>query len=129
MNSAPDIIQEITDLIGHEATERLLSVFGGKDFNPCCRTEEIDRLIGPENRGKLSRHFRCAAFYLSMRRAQAVKHRNEAVRAEFDALTRAGNTARFSVFRLSTEHKISERHVWRLLKQVDEPPPNGSPSP
>lgn len=117
MNSTPDIIQEITDLIGPEATERLLSVFGGKNFKAHCYTEEIERLIGEENRQRLYQHFGRGEYYLPMRKEQAVKHRNEAVRAGFDALTKAGNSSRFSVFRLSSEHKISERHVWRILKE------------
>lgn len=121
MNTSPglNVTQEIIRLIGDEAAELLFKRFGGTSLSFYCRKAEVVDLIGAEKRRALVRYFRGVEVYLPMHSALDRNQRHSAMRKMFDEQVALGVSARKAVFQVAKQFNISDRHVWRVIKQAD----------
>lgn len=117
--SLPQTVVDLVELLGHEATMRLVDAFGGLEIEvPSGRT--IGKAEGPLTAhiiqalgGGLASRFMAtyggAPLYIP-RCAQAIRdERDRAIQADYDAGTRVPDIAR--------KYMISERWVWVVLKR------------
>jgi hypothetical protein len=111
----------LIDLIGLSALLTLVEAFGGRVIWPHRHGAErahLAELIGEDAAEKLVTTFREPVPIPKCAHAiRAVLH--DQLRAEFDALTQAGSSARRAVTHLARQYHYTERHVWRVLKLAD----------
>jgi len=117
----PKTARLLAGVIGLPATLVLVDRYGGQTIWPAkggAGYASLAEDIGEEAAAKLVRHFRepvaipkCAAA------VRAVVH--DQVRAEFDRLTTAGESARAAVSALVRGYGYTDRHIWRLLGRCD----------
>jgi hypothetical protein len=79
----------------------------------------LNALIGVEAAEKLTATYREEIHLPKCAEASLVVLHTE-LRAEFDAQTGAGLSARRSVLTLARKYRYTDRHVWRVLKRADE---------
>lgn len=110
----------LADLIGLEATLALVQHYGGRTIWPAkggAAYAELAEHIGEVAAQKFVRHFREPVFVPRCDEAIRAVER-EAIRTEFDKLTRGGLSARQAVAQLATHY--TDRHVWRILSSTDD---------
>jgi len=110
----------LADLLGLEATLALVQAYGGRSIWPAkggAAYAALAETIGEPAAAKFVRHFREPVFVPRCDEAIRAAQR-EAIRAEFDALTRGGLSARQAVARLAVRY--TDRHVWRILSSTDD---------
>lgn len=114
----PQRLQEIVGLIGLQATMRLVERFGGlRIYIPAVATPEhpIAELIGLDAFGKLCEEYSADGhglrFELPNARRALNAVRNAQIRDEFAASK--------SVRELAAEHRLTERHVTRIVADME----------
>ena len=110
----------LADLLGLEATLALVRHYGGRTIWPAkggAAYAALAEAIGEAAAARFVRHFREPVSIPQCDAAMRAAER-EAIRAEFDTLTRTGLSARAAVARLATRY--TDRHVWRILSSTDD---------
>lgn len=123
----PDAIRVIVQIIGLPTTVKLVNSLGGTTFPVALRKsrmgearyELLAEIIGADAADLITRHFGGDTLYIPLCRAALRELLYREIRADFDTLTRE-HSALFAVARLAVKYKMSDRHIWRLLKKQDD---------
>lgn len=113
--SLPQTVVDLVELLGHEATMRLVDAFGGIEIEvPSGKVEgpltaRIIEALGGGLAARFMATYGGEPLYIP-RCAQAIRdERDRAIQADYDAGTRVPDIAR--------KYMISERWVWVVLKR------------
>lgn len=129
----PEAIQTLIRLIGLSASVRLVEQLGGTTFPVALRKsrlgeiryEALSEVVGSDAADAITKHYGGDSLYIPrcVTALRELMHRE--IRAEFDAMTRE-HSAIHAVTQLAVRYRMSDRHVWRILKRADmnaQPPP------
>jgi len=112
----PATARELVEVIGIDATIDLVKMFGGDDLkipevvNGTSRMWEIlVETVGPAAAEKLVRRYAGTPIYIPTCRIALISHRDRSIIERFDA----GE----DFDKLRREHKITRRHLYRILKK------------
>lgn len=112
----PATARELVEVIGIDATIDLVKMFGGDDLkipevvNGTSRMWEIlVETVGPDAAAKLVHRYAGTPIYIPVCRMALIAHRDRAIIQRFDA----GEP----FDKLRREHKITRRHLYRILKK------------
>lgn len=120
----PEAVQHLVALIGIAAVVRLVEQMGGTTFPVALRRsrlgeiryEQLSEVVGPDAADQITKHFGGENLYIP-RCVDAVREaRDRKLRDDFDAITKQ-HSAITAVAQLAIRYKMSDRHVWRVLKQ------------
>lgn len=119
----PPIVLEIIDIIGLEATTKLVEAIGGTNFrftagvNDCPRYQIICEAIGKEKTSLLLERFRNSDEYIPRceKALRVVKY--DKFKHDFDYLTQfEKKSARMALLHLCPLYKITERTGWKIIQ-------------
>ena len=112
----PATARELVEVIGIDATIDLVKMFGGDDLkipevvNGTSRMWDIlVETVGPDAAAKLVHRYAGTPIYIPICRMALIAHRDRAIIQRFDA----GEP----FDKLRREHKITRRHLYRILKK------------
>lgn len=119
-------VQNLIRVIGQEATDKLIKAYGGNELAvPAGRNDQglkvIDEIaghIGQEAAQKLCAEYASEYVYIPLMAAFKRNERNKAIHAEFDEAMREGISANQAVRKISLEHHLSNRNIWKILKEL-----------
>lgn len=119
-------IGEFIQLIGHDATIEFIRAKGGTSFyfplgitcNSQKRREELENIVGEEQSNKLINRYGGTMLYIPTCCQSVREERNRSINSERDILAQEGLSERALVSILAVRHGISDRQVWRILKQA-----------
>lgn len=122
----PDAIQVLIRLIGLPAAVRLVEQLGGTTFPVALRKsrlgeiryEALSEVVGSEAADAITKHYGGDCLYIPRCVAALRELMHREIRAEFDAMTHE-HSAIHAVTRLAVQYRMSDRHVWRILKRPD----------
>lgn len=123
LDRLPETVRRIAEVIGMDAALALVLHYGGKTVWPAkhgAQRAHLAEILGEAAAEKFTATWRePVPIPLCQRAARAVAQ--DALRAEFDRLTRAGASARAAVAKLANRPPLhhTDRHIWRLLGQSD----------
>lgn len=110
------IVTEISALIGADSAMTLIELFGGKTLIIGAAKRQLIPAIGESKYQSLLHRFGLCPLYIPVLMRAKVEERNQAIIAEFDAIT-GHQSARAAVKELATRYQLTERHIWRVLKK------------
>ena len=122
----PAMAQLIAHLIGLPKTLQLIEAYGGTTFpvSKCSaplgriRYEALAEVVGVEAANALTDHFGGDVLAIPKCAAAMRELRDRRLRTQFDRLTRKmGST--YAATELARSFCLTERQVWRILKQSD----------
>jgi hypothetical protein len=129
----PDVVQVLIRLIGLPAVVRLVEQLGGTTFPVALRKsrlgeiryEALSEVVGSDAADAITKHFGGDSLYIPrcVTALRELMHRK--IRDEFDVMTRE-HSALHAVAKLAVRYRLSDRHIWRVLKRPDmnaQPPP------
>lgn len=123
----PISAQRLINVIGLPAALLLVDRHGGKTLRLYQTGESIERVnetIGTTAAGQLLDHFGSEPFIVPKCRDALNDIRNACIHSEYDRLTQGEQrSGRDSVHLLVERFGLSERQVWRILKQSSRPAP------
>ncbi|MGO4380354.1 Mor transcription activator family protein [Pseudoduganella sp. RAF53_2] len=126
LSHLPPSAQRLVGIIGLPATLLLVDRHGGKALRLYKTGESIERLteaVGAIAAGQLLNHFGSDPFTVPKCRDALNDVRNARIHREYDRLTQIEKrSGRDSVHCLVEQFCLSERHVWRVLKQTTRQP-------
>lgn len=122
----PEAVQVLVRLVGLAATVRLVEQLGGTTFPVSLRKsrlgeiryEALSEVVGGEAADAITKHFGGDSLYIPrcVTALRELMHRS--IRRDFDAMTKE-HSAIHAVTQLAVRYRMSDRHVWRVLKQAD----------
>ncbi|MDR5803422.1 Mor transcription activator family protein [Caballeronia sp. LZ001] len=122
----PDAVKTIIGLIGLPSTVRLVEALGGTTFPVAMRKtrlgevryEMLAAIVGAQAADRLTACFGGSPLYIPncTQALRELTHRK--IRADFDALTQHTSAIQAAT-QLAREYRMSDRHVWRILKRSD----------
>ncbi|HHV7522971.1 TPA: Mor transcription activator family protein [Burkholderia orbicola] len=124
----PDFVRLLIRLIGMPKTVMLIEKLGGTTFPVAKRLSRqgevryqlLAEVVGVEAADRLTEHFGGEPLYIPTC-AKAVRlARDRRIRADFDTITRE-HSSLYAVVKLVQRNKLSDRQIWRILKQEDPP--------
>lgn len=124
----PDFVRLLVRLIGMPKTVMLIEKLGGTTFPVAKRLSRqgevryqlLAEVVGVEAADRLTEHFGGEPLYIPTC-AKAVRlARDRRIRADFDTITRE-HSSLYAVVKLVQRNKLSDRQIWRILKQEDPP--------
>jgi Mor family transcriptional regulator len=132
-NLLPDSIHEVAAAIGMPATLRLVERFGGTTLQMRMGANRLGRAaldalsqqIGHDETQKLALLAGGEPLYIPRCHVAVRRLRDLAICSAFEASVRSGTTANFAVTELALKYKLTDRWVWRILKETPihvEPP-------
>lgn len=124
----PRAVRGLVRLIGLPATLKLVEDFGGLTLRlPVgarevgqALLEDLARRIGPEASRILARHYAATPLYVPNCKPALLRARDASLLADRQRLVGEGLSERQIVQCLAIRYRLSERHVWTILKK---PPP------
>lgn len=122
----PESARLFVRLIGLPKAVLLINTWGGTTFPVSknqtrlgqIRYESLAEVVGIEAAGILTRHFGGEVLAVPLCKAAMLELRNRAIRNEFDDISRE-HSAIHAAGQLARKYQMTERHVWRVLKQAD----------
>ncbi|KUY80122.1 MULTISPECIES: Mor transcription activator family protein [unclassified Burkholderia] len=122
----PDVVKTMIKLIGWPATIRLIEQLGGTNFPIAMRRsrrgeiryEALAEIVGTDAADLLTTHFGGDVLCVPLCKVAIRELQHRSIRAEFDALTRE-HPANHAATQLARRHRMTERHIWRILKRSD----------
>lgn len=128
----PDNVLQIIQIIGIDAAFELVRKYGGTVF-PIGKNATkhgkvlhaaLAEVVGEEKAQRLSLAFATQrGIYIPKCQKALLEMRDKQIRQDFDSLTMYQNPkmpAYLAVRNLALQYNLSERHVWHLLKHIDE---------
>jgi Mor family transcriptional regulator len=130
----PANAQDLARLIGLPAVLRLVGIFGGLTLRvphgetPLGRAllAEIARVVGQSGARALVNRYAGTQLYIPNCKRALLMARDRALLAKRRSLADAGMSERAIVAELARAYRVSDRHVWTLLKK---PVPHEAPAP
>ncbi len=131
-NLLPPSIHEVAAVIGMPATLRLVERFGGttlplpKGANRIGRSslQALAKQIGDEDAHKLAHHCAGEPLYVPKCDVALRRIRDLSICERFETAVREGVTANKIVMILAVEYKLTDRWIWKILKET--PPETAS---
>ncbi|WP_434777670.1 Mor transcription activator family protein [Neisseria sp. Ec49-e6-T10] len=122
----PDSVKDLAQIIGFEKTYLLIKHLGGTTFpvsknmhkNGVIRYEMIAEIIGVTAADILTNHYGGDTVYIPRCFEALTEVCHRVIRARFDRETK-DVPAIYVVADLAREYEVSDRHVWRILKEGD----------
>lgn len=122
----PPVVSQLAHAIGYAKAFRIVEQIGGNSFlvgsersetGGVCRQKLVDA-VGPDDAARVEHVFQGEMVYIP--RLQKIRQimQRRSVRLDFDELTRTTSACK-AVRALANKYALSDRHVWRVLKQVD----------
>ncbi|HWH86336.1 MAG TPA: Mor transcription activator family protein [Pseudomonas sp.] len=121
----PGHIRDLAEVIGLPASIRLVESMGGTTIQiSTCRTHRgeahhklLVAVIGKRYATAIARHWPNQAMYIP-RCAEALRAmRNLELSLRFEQETAAGQPSQVVVTQLALDYKLSDRHIWSILKR------------
>lgn len=124
----PEFVRLLIRILGVAVTVRLIERLGGTTFPVAkrrsrqgeIRYELLVEVVGVEAADRMTEHFGGESLYIPNCAAAIRLLRDRDIRARFDALTREQSSVCATV-RLAQQTGLSDRQIWRILKQADAP--------
>lgn len=124
----PDSVQALITVIGFNETLELVRLMGGTTYplrqgytkNSQSRVAYLEEIIGSEAAGRLVEAMAPCNLFIPRCETALYELRNRKIRSQFDRQTAGGTPAYEAVNDLALAHRLSDRHVWRILKQADK---------
>ena len=121
----PESVQQMIDIVGFPAVEKIITHFGGATFKFTDGTyyfPKLKELIGMESAVKLREVFRGDGLYIPRCQAALRVLRNYRFKAEYDYLTQTKHTSgRMAMLELCPKYQISDRSGWEIVARVRSP--------
>lgn len=129
----PGSVLALITVIGIDATLMLIDHYGGTTFPVALGktvTGKATRAVLAEIIGEEAADRLCHAYgaqgklWVPKCEGLTLELRNRRIRATFDRHTIGGGmTAADSVREIARRYHLTDRHIWRILKEVDQTPP------
>lgn len=122
----PAVTQEMAGLLGLERALRVVSAFGGRTLlvptggdrrGPGPTQRLIDELGCQETAEALIQHYGGATIYLPRCAAAERAMRNYEIHRFAEERLRDGVSMNRTVAELAASHRLSDRHIWQILKK------------
>ena len=113
-----DTIRDIIDLIGLDATTRLVEHLGGTSFRDSRRLRILQEILGADQISALLEIYGGAQLYIPRCDAALRALRNARFRAEVQGAVAAGNSQKMAVQLLAPKYGFSERRAYDILKET-----------
>ncbi|MDU3249246.1 MAG: Mor transcription activator family protein [Haemophilus parainfluenzae] len=121
----PETVQQMVDLVGFPAVEKIITNFGGATFrftDGAHYFPKLKALIGLESAVKLREVFRGEWVYIPRCETALRVLRNYRFKADFDYLTQHLNkSGRMAMLELCPKYQLSDRCGWEIVAQVRNP--------
>nr|DAN53396.1 MAG TPA: Mor transcription activator family [Caudoviricetes sp.] len=121
----PETVQQMVDLVGFAAVEKIITNFGGATFRFTDGVHyfpKLKALIGLESAVKLREVFRGEWLYIPRCQTALRVLRNYRFKADYDYLTQHLNkSGRMAMLELCPKYQLSDRSGWEILAQVRYP--------
>ena len=121
----PETVQQMVDLVGFPAVEKIITNFGGATFRFTDGVHyfpKLKALIGLESAVKLREAFRGEWVYIPRCETALRVLRNYRFKADFDCLTQHLNkSGRMAMLELCHKYQLSDRSGWEIVAQVRNP--------
>ncbi|HHF4380701.1 Mor transcription activator family protein [Haemophilus influenzae] len=121
----PETVQQMVDLVGFAAVEKIITNFGGATFRFTDGVHyfpKLKALIGLESAAKLREVFRGEWLYIPRCQTALRVLRNYRFKADYDYLTQHLNkSGRMAMLELCPKYQLSDRSGWEILAQVRHP--------
>lgn len=122
----PESARLFVQLIGLPKAVLLINAWGGTTFpisknqtrQGQIRYESLAEVLGIDAATILTHHFGGEVLAVPLCKAAMLELRNRAIRSEFDDISRE-YSAIHAAGQLARKYQMTERHVWRVLKQPD----------
>ncbi len=122
----PPLARELHGLIGIVPTLRLVEEMGGQQFpvsknqrrQGAIRFERLAEVVGSTAAQAMTRHYGGCVISIPMCADALRELRDRELRADFDHITRE-HTANHAVAVLNRKYRLTERHIWRIVKRGD----------
>lgn len=122
----PESVQQMVDLVGFPAVEKIITHFGGATFrftDGAYYFPKLKELVGFESAVKLRDVFRGEWLYIPRCQVALRVLRNYRFKAEYDYLTQTQHkSGRMAMLELCPKYQISDRSGWEIVAQVRNPP-------
>lgn len=126
----PDTAQQLARLLGLDAALNLVRDMGGRTVRvPHGHTArgravlaELARCVGEDGARALAREYAATQLYIPRCTRAFVALRNAALARDHEQWSGQGFSERGTVSRLSARYGISDRYVWRILKETPVQP-------
>lgn len=130
----PPLARELHGLIGIVPTLRLVEEMGGQQFpvsknqrrQGAIRFERLAEVIGSHAAQVMTRHYGGCVISIPMCAIALRELRDRELRADFDRIT-LEHPANHAVAVLNRKYKLTERHIWRIVKRSDRQPDGNGP--
>lgn len=121
----PQGARDLIAVVGIPAALRLFEVAGGRVIDMAkgkrlrgkAQIQALGEIVGAVAAGKLSKHYGGAPLRVPRCVRVVRRMRDASIQQRFDALDRAGYSARKAVSMIVGEFGIDDRTVWRVLKR------------
>ena len=116
-----DTVRDIIDLIGLDATTRLVEHLGGTSFDmprDSRRLRILQEILGADQISALLEIYGGAQLYIPRCDAALRALRNARFRAEVQGAVAAGNSQKMAVQLLAPKYGFSERRAYDILKET-----------
>ncbi|WP_158780727.1 Mor transcription activator family protein [Pantoea sp. BAV 3049] len=122
----PDTVRQIVDVIGFDATQKLVGRFGGARFPIGCGTRSagerrlslLREVIGDENTRLLVKHFGGEDTLVIPRCAAALREwRNRCFYAEMDNMVNSGESLRMALTLVAPKYGFANTWAWELINR------------
>ncbi len=122
----PESVRNLIDVIGYEKAYLMVKYFGGTTFPFSknrnswghIRHEMIAEVLDVTAADILKNHYGGECLYIPKCEAAMIEARDRVIRGIFDRETKS--TSAITVANsLAQQFKLSDRHIWRILKAVD----------
>lgn len=121
----PETVQQMVDLVGFPAVEKIITNFGGATFrftDGAYYFPKLKALIGLESAVELREAFRGEWVYIPRCETALRVLRNYRFKADFDCLTQHLNkSGRMAMLELCPKYQLSDRSGWEIVAQVRNP--------
>lgn len=121
--SLPETLQDMSDRFGKPFVRHMIERFAGITLIIPAKsrktqlTRELCAFLGQDALSDFLHTYGGTRIYIPTLRRAKIRARDMDINAERDELARKGLSERALVARLATLHGLSERQVWRILKQ------------
>lgn len=126
----PPTVQRLAEVVGLPATLKLVAELGGTSWffaqgvgrNGQARVAALAEIVGEEAAEKLARYaHERETLYIPKCDAALIAVRDAQIHQQFEQAAREGVSANTVVAELARTYKLSDRHIWRILKRLPEP--------
>lgn len=127
----PPTVRDLVRLVGPAKAMDLVTALGGTTFPVAqgrtrqgqIRYEMLAEIVGYTAADRITQHYSGESLYIPRCEGALRQARDRAIHDQFDRLLAQGWTATRAVGELARLHRLSDRRVWSILKQLPAHPP------